>query len=93
MKADFTIHGGWGNHIEWVDSKEFATGNIGSRLFRVWGHLPCRPQVGDTLMDEFQRSYIKFEFVEVRLMTDPPDMFFGKVKAIEQEMKSREEAG
>jgi len=34
-----------------------------------------------------KKSFIKFEFIDVEYCHDPDDMFFGKVKAIAQEMK------
>lgn len=52
-----------------------------------WGHLRSKPKVGDTLVGEFQTSFIKFEFTSVECPGSPPDLFFGKVKAIGQEMK------
>ena len=49
--------------------------------------MPQKPVVGSTLIGEFKKSFIKFEFVEVTYPGDPPDMFFGVVKAIDQELK------
>jgi len=86
MQADYTIHSGWGNHIEWINS-DFSNIDFNTDLIEVYGHMPNKPKVGDTLMGEFQRSFIKFEFVEVSYPGNPPDMFFGKVKTIDQEMK------
>lgn len=86
MKADFTIHGGWGNHIEWTDDNQFNKLNDKSKI-DCWGHLPVMPKVGQTLMGEFENSFIKFKFIEVRQQNDPRDMFFAKVVPIEQKMK------
>ncbi len=86
MKADYRIHGGWGDHIEWLHPEDFESLNENS-VISVWGHLFEIPRIGQTLMGEFKKSFIKFEFVEVERMPDPPDMFFAKVKPIEQEMK------
>lgn len=88
MKAKYKIGGGFGNRISWSNLNEFESGGLEERIFSVNGHVPNLPRVGDTLMGEFVKSFIKFEFVEVDPCLDPPDMFFGKVKAVEQEMKS-----
>ena len=87
MKADYTIHSGWGDHIDWNDPKEFSQKSLDKDTFGVNGHLPIIPQKGDTLLGEFEKSFIKFKFVEVERCLDPNDMFFGTVKAIQQEMK------
>ena len=86
MQASFTIHGGWGNHISW-SNKDFSKVRLDKDTLRVNGHMTVKPKVGDTLMGEFEKSFIKFEFVSVEYCFDPPDMFFGEVRAIEQEMK------
>lgn len=86
MKADYTIHTGWGDHVEWNGVK-WGNVNLDRDTLPVYGHMPRPPRKGDTLMGEFTKSWVKFEFVEVSYPGDPPDMFFGKVKAIEQEMK------
>lgn len=86
MVADFKIHSGWGDHIEWLRPEQFNLGFDGIE-FDVHGHLRKIPNVGDTLVGEFKRSFVKFKFVSVRRMSDPQDQFFGKVVAIEQEMK------
>ena len=91
MKADFYIHGGWGNHVEW-SNKDFSHVNLNTDTVGVYGHMPIKPKVGDTLIGEFEKSFIKFEFVSVKYPGDPQDMFFGEVKAIEQEMKAVEHA-
>ncbi len=85
MTADFTIHSGWGDHISWSNPEAFDNGFEGE--FRVNGHMRKIPRVGDTLMGEFGRSFVKFMFTEVKRMADPPDQFFGVVIPIMQEMK------
>ncbi len=88
MKADYNYGGGWGNSITWTDSSQFQTDKDWEKLtFSVTGFKMVVPKVGDTLIAEFAKSFIKFEFTKVRRMTDPSDMFFGEVKPIEQEMK------
>lgn len=84
MNADFKIGGGWGNHINWFSPSEFGKETA---YYSVYGHKPNIPRVGQTLMGEFEKSFIKFEFIQVEQETDPPDMFFGKVKAIERILK------
>ena len=56
-------------------------------LIPVQGYVPYTIKPGQTLLGEFVKSYMLFEFVEVKYMSDPTDQFFGKVKAIQQEMK------
>jgi len=87
MQTDHTIHQGWGDHIEWVNPDEFATKSMETDTFRVYGHMPTIPKAGETLLAEMKLSFVKFEFVEVERCTDPPDMFFGTVKAVEQKLK------
>ena len=88
MQADFEIHGGWGHHIEWLHPDQFNTPITKRSRYAVYGHLPIIPRRGQTLMGEFQHSFIKFRFVKVRRQSDLPDMFFAMVKPIEQEIKS-----
>ena len=87
MKADHSIHGGWGHHIDWFPSDQFKDWNGEVKNFRVCGHLPVKPKVGETLIGEFSKSFIKFRFVKVEYQNDPPDMFFADVVPIEQEVK------
>ena len=87
MEADFYIHrGGWGDCVEW-SNEDFSHVNLNTDTIGVIGHMPTRPKIGDTLIGEFEKSFIKFEFVSVKYPEKPPDMFFGEVKAIEQELK------
>lgn len=86
-KADYYLGGGWGSRISLSDPEGFSKLNLETDLVRVNGHKRVVPQVGQTLAGEFQRSWIVFEFVEVEQMTDPPDQFFAKVKAVQQVMK------
>jgi hypothetical protein len=88
LKGDFTIHAGWGHHIEWFHPEEFNVPFLDGRQFSVYGLLPGKlPKKGDTLLGEFQRSWILFRFDEVKREFDPPDMFFGKVSVVAKEMK------
>lgn len=89
MKADFKIHYAWGDHIEWWSEEDWNKIDLNKDTVRVWGHMPIKPRVGNTLMGEFEKSFIKFEFVSVEHVPDPPDMFFADIKAIEQEMKDQ----
>jgi len=86
MKADFKIHSGWGDHIDWL-SDDWSKIDMSKDLISVVGHLQIIPKVGQTLMGEFKKSFIKFEFVSVKTYSDPSDMFSAQVKAIDQEMK------
>ena len=85
MLADYKLGGFWGCHVSLSDPKNF---DPNAESIRVYGHHPVRPKVGDTLMGEFQKSFIKFKFVKVKYCHDPADMFFAEVKAIDQEMKT-----
>jgi hypothetical protein len=92
LAADFTNHAGWGDHIDWTRSEEFRNKALhGDNLYSVDGHLPVLPKVSQTLLGEFERSYVVFEFVAVDIPGDPPDQFFGKVKPIRQEMKEEKQ--
>jgi len=86
MIADYTIGGYWGNHIEWLVD-DWSKVNFNEDTLEVAGHTPIRPEKGQTIMGEFNKSWIKFKFIEVRYCSEPNDMFFAKVKAIDQEMK------
>ena len=81
MNYDFKIGGGWGNHINWRDLNQFSEFTKDT-IFHVYGHMPTRPQKGQTLMDEFKKSFMLFEFVNVEYCRDPSDMFFADVKMI-----------
>jgi len=70
----FTIHGGWGHHIEWWE-------DFSNR--KVWGHLSDLPEVDDYLEAEMKSGKKAiFRFVSVDRQRDPPDMFFGKVEDV-----------
>ena len=86
MNADYKIGGDWGNHIEWLVD-DWSVVDFNKDKLRVAGHKRVIPKRGDTLMGEFEKSFIKFKFLDVRQCSDPPDMFFATVKAVEQEMK------
>lgn len=86
-KCTYRIGGGWGRHVEWMDEGEFDRKDFNVDTFRVHGHMPSVPRVGDLLVGEFKRSVITFEFVGVRVPADPGDQFFGEVRAVSQVMK------
>lgn len=87
MNCDFDIGGGWGCHVSWLNPEEFNADLTESSVYSVYGHLPNRPSVGQTLLGDFKKSKIKFEFISVELMSNPNDMFFAKVKPIAQFLK------
>jgi len=87
MQGDYKLGGGLGFHIGLSDSKSFHKINLNEETVRVYGHYTPRPKIGQTLVGEFQKSFIEFEFVDVEYCADPPDMFFANVKAIGQELK------
>lgn len=88
MQSDYEIGGSWGCHVSWLEVKEFESDITEESLFSVYGHHPNRPSVGQTLLGDFEKSKIKFEFIKVKLVNDPNDMFFAKVKPIKQFMKN-----
>ena len=86
LTGDFEIGGGWGNAINWnnVDWKNL---NFEKDLADVVGWKTPIPEIGQTLVGEFSKCFVKFSFTEIEPCHNPSDMFFGKVKAIEQKMK------
>ncbi len=91
-KADFEIGGGWGNSIQWWQPKEFHNIKEGG-IFSVYGFKskPFKiPKIGDTLVGQFQKCWMKFIFIEVKWEDNPKDMFWGKVKVTEQILKEGE---
>lgn len=88
MKGDYKLGGGWGCHVSLSNPDEFSQIDLNTQTVRVYGHITPRPRVGQTLVGEFQKSFIKFEFVNVEYCHDPQDMFFAEVKAVAQEMKA-----
>ena len=88
MEADYKIGGAWGNAINWMNPDDFSKSiETEKDRFSVVGWKRNRPKVGNTLVGEFEKSFIFFEFTKVDYQSNPPDMFFGEVKAIKQEMK------
>lgn len=86
MSSQFKMGGVWGNRIEWSDLTQFA--DMHSReTFRCHGWKSPRPNAGDTLLAEFESSWITFEFVSVDYCKDPADMFFATVRPVKQEFK------
>ena len=80
--------GGWGNTINWSGNEQFQKKQLTEKSrFSCHGWKLKKPKVGDHLKAEFERSWITFEFVEVKPCGDPPDMFFAEVRPIKQEMK------
>lgn len=88
MTSDYKVGGGWGDAINWFQRDQFDKQPLHPESrYTVVGWKSVRPKVGQTLMGEFQNSWMKFKFVSVDLKSDPPDMFFAEVVPIEQEMK------
>lgn len=86
MSNQFKMGGGWGNRIEWTYPNQFKDVE-NQKTFRCHGWKTPRPNVGDTLLAEFESSWITFEFVSVDYCDDPADMFFATVRPIKQELK------
>lgn len=92
ITADYECGSGWGNSIRWwPDGMQFVDRPLAhGEVYRVMGFKRSRPKVGDTLLDEFENSWVLFKFVEVKLCDDPKDMFFANVTPIRQVMKADE---
>lgn len=88
MNGDYKLGGVWGCHVSLLNPNEFSKTDLNTQTVKVYGHISPRPRVGQTLVGEFQRSFIKFEFVDVEYCSDPPDMFFAEVKAVYQVLKA-----
>jgi len=88
MNANYELGGGWGHHISLMNKDSFHKVNLSKETVKVYGHITPRPSVGQTIIGEFQKSYILFEFVDIKYCADPPDMFFAEIKAIDQELKA-----
>jgi len=86
-KHDYVYGGGWGNSIEFSSMRSFTDANLNTDVLNVYGHKQIIPRVGQTMLMEDKNSFILFEFVEVDEVENPREMFFGKVKAIDREMK------
>ena len=89
--ADFAIGGGWGDAINWTRPEQFNAPYGYESRFDCHGWKWNKPQVGDTLKAEMERSWMIFEFVEVKPCGDPPDMFFAVVKPIHQILKQNDQ--
>lgn len=88
MDGDFKLNENrWGANIVLTRPDEFHKLDLEKDLVPVGGHRTPRPLPGHTLVGEFQKSWIKFCFIEVEYCRDPSDMFFAKVKAVEQHTK------
>lgn len=74
----YTIGGGWGDRIEFFPSWEH-----GSETQKVCGWKKRIPNKGDLLLVGMTSgNTLGMEFISVEKMNDPPDMFFGEVKAL-----------
>ena len=83
----FNIGDGWGDAINWMHPEKFQDKITTESRFTVVGFKSEKPKVGDELKGEFEKSWMYFEFTEVKPCGDPWDMFFATVKPIRQEMK------
>jgi hypothetical protein len=84
---EWTMGGGWGDAIQWSDVKQFDGTMTTKSRYSVMGWKTPKPKVGHTLRAEFEKSWMIFEFIEIRPCGDPADMFFATVKPIRQELK------
>lgn len=85
IKADYEMGGGWGDSIGWNGVEQFDKFPLEPQSrFHCHGWKRNQPSKGQTLRAEFVKSWMIFEFVEVKPCGDPPDMFFAVVKPIHQ---------
>lgn len=87
-EADYSIGGGWGDAIQWNHDPDKLMELFPGAEFEVIGWKDVKPVVGQTLVGEFTKSWVVFEFTRVREYRDPPDMFNATVRAIEQVPKA-----
>lgn len=88
-KADYTVGGIWGDAIQWNSPEQFNTSKpyTSETKFSVVGWKQKITRVGETLVGEFERSFMLFKFVSVRECLNPSDMFFAEVSPIQQVKK------
>ena len=86
-ETDFTIEGGWGNHISWLSPEQFEKVITTDTEFALYGHKRKKPKAGDTLLGEFENSFMVFKFTSVSPCGNPKDMFFAKASIIRQHPK------
>lgn len=88
IEADYSIGGGWGDCIEWSGHDQFDSTPIADgAIFKLHGWKQNIPTQGQTLKAEFRKSWMIFEFKEVKSCRDPHDMFFAKVTPVQQILK------
>lgn len=91
MTGDYKFGGGWGCRITLTYPEQLQRFDKDT-IFDVNGHYTPIPKVGDTIIGEFEKSWMKFEFIEVKQMWNPADQFFGKVKLVKREAKVPKES-
>jgi len=69
----------WGHAIR-LDNDKREDRKEGS-FWPCNGHLSPRPKVGDRVIIEFGKGPVICTFTELRVFHDPPDQFFGFVRA------------
>lgn len=88
LKGDYTLGGGWGDHIDLAYPREFHLLDLNKDIVKLYGHTPYRIKVGDTVLGDFQKSWILFKVKKIEYMRDPTDMFFADTVVIKQQLKS-----
>jgi len=74
--------------LHWTNTEQFDRLPLGpDQSYDMVGWMWDKPRVGQTVCVEMQRSWVLYEFVEINPCRDPHDMFFAKVKPIEQKLK------
>lgn len=75
-------------NLYFTDTSEFDRRPLAeNEEYSIVGWMWRKPEPGQTLLSEFTSSWMQFEFVSVSPCGDPPDMFFAKVKPINQKQK------
>lgn len=88
MDADYRLGGFWGHHIDLCAPKDFHKLDLNKDTVELYGHWPKNILVGQTVIGEFQKSWIVFEITEIKYCSDPTDMFFAKSIVVKQKRKS-----
>ena len=84
--VEYRIGGGWSDAIQWTTDWD-VTDITSNGKYRVHGWKQDKPEAGDYLIGEFEKSIITFIFTYVEDVFTVQDMFHADVKIIKQVMK------
>lgn len=70
--AQFSMGGGWGNHISWLEPEQ-----------KVYGHKRRLPRKGDEILSRMKSGKTGvYRITSIRYARDPADMFFADVRFV-----------